>query len=38
MRVALFQCVPLPLDVSANLRRLEKQAIEAAAQGAALLV
>ncbi|WP_285351517.1 carbon-nitrogen hydrolase family protein [Pseudomonas sp. ME-P-057] len=38
MRVALFQCVPLPLDVSANLRRLEKQAVEAATQGAALLV
>lgn len=38
MRVALYQCPPLPLDVSANLMRLEAQAIEASAQGAALLV
>ena len=38
MRVALYQCPPLPLDVSANLRRLEAQAVEASAQGAKLLV
>lgn len=38
MRVALYQCPPLPLDVSANLRRLEAQAVEASAQGASLLV
>lgn len=38
MRVALYQCAPLPLDISANLQRLNAQAIAAAAQGAALLV
>jgi len=38
MRVALYQCPPLPLDISGNLARLEAQAIEAASQGAALLV
>jgi predicted amidohydrolase len=38
MRVALYQCPPLPLDINANLLRLEAQAIEASAQGAALLV
>ncbi|MFJ5299718.1 carbon-nitrogen hydrolase family protein [Pseudomonas sp. NPDC088368] len=38
MRVALYQCPPLPLDISGNLQRLNTQAIEAAAEGAALLV
>lgn len=38
MRVALYQCPPLPLDISGNLQRLKTQAFEAAAQGAALLV
>lgn len=38
MRVALYQCPPLPLDISGNLQRLNTQAIDAAAQGAALLV
>ncbi len=38
MRVALYQCPPLPLDVSGNLQRLKAQAHEAAAQGAALLL
>jgi predicted amidohydrolase len=38
MRVALYQCPPLPLDIQANLQRLNTQAIEAAAQGVALLV
>lgn len=38
MRVALYQCPPLPLDVSGNLARLRTQAAEAANQGAALLV
>jgi 5-aminopentanamidase len=38
MRVALYQCPPLPLDVQGNLRRLKTQASNAAMQGAALLV
>lgn len=38
MRVALYQCPPVPLDVSGNLSRLRTQATEAAKQGAALLV
>ncbi|MEE4948679.1 carbon-nitrogen hydrolase family protein [Pseudomonas alliivorans] len=38
MRVALYQCEPMPLDVSGNLTRLEHQAQAAAAQGAQLLV
>ncbi|CAM3435090.1 carbon-nitrogen hydrolase [Pseudomonas floridensis] len=38
MRVALYQCTPLPLDVSGNLTRLERQAQAAAAQGADVLV
>lgn len=38
MRVALYQCEPLPLDVSGNLTRLEHQAQAAAAQGAQVLV
>ncbi|MBP0942228.1 carbon-nitrogen hydrolase family protein [Pseudomonas alliivorans] len=38
MRVALYQCEPMPLDVSGNLTRLERQAQAAAAQGAQLLV
>ncbi|MFJ3487473.1 carbon-nitrogen hydrolase family protein [Pseudomonas sp. NPDC090202] len=38
MRVALYQCPPLPLDVSGNLHRLSTQAKAAADQGAALLV
>jgi predicted amidohydrolase len=36
MRVALYQCPPLPLDVSANLQRLQRLAMEAA--GADVLV
>ena len=38
MRIALYQCQPLPLDIQANLARLQVQASEAAKQGAALLV
>ncbi|MCI3943400.1 carbon-nitrogen hydrolase [Pseudomonas syringae] len=38
MRIALYQCPPLPLDVSGNLNRLEQQAIAAAGQGALVLV
>ncbi|MEE4818388.1 carbon-nitrogen hydrolase family protein [Pseudomonas alliivorans] len=38
MRVALYQCEPMPLDVSGNLTRLEHQAQAAAAQGAQVLV
>jgi len=36
MRVALYQCPPLPLDVAANLHRLQQLATEA--KGADLLV
>ncbi|MGV8919855.1 MAG: carbon-nitrogen hydrolase family protein [Pseudomonas sp.] len=38
MRIALYQCPPLPLDVRGNLQRLSHKAAEAAAQGADLLV
>lgn len=38
MRLAVYQCQPLPLDIEANLRRLERQAHAAAAAGARLLV
>jgi len=38
MRIALYQCPPLPLDISANLERLKIQAQAAATQGAHLLV
>ena len=38
MRIALYQCPPLPLDVSGNVHRLAQQASQAAAQGADLLV
>jgi 5-aminopentanamidase len=38
MRIALYQCPPLPLNVSANLQRLALQASDAVAQGADLLV
>ncbi|MCY1277514.1 carbon-nitrogen hydrolase family protein [Pseudomonas jinjuensis] len=38
MRLALFQCPPLPNDVTGNLRRLEQAAHQAAEQGADLLV
>ncbi|MEB0041819.1 carbon-nitrogen hydrolase family protein [Pseudomonas sp. MH10] len=38
MHIALYQCPPLPLDVSGNLARLELKASQAAAQGADLLV
>lgn len=38
MRIALYQCPPLPLNVSGNLQRLALKAAEAAAQGADLLV
>jgi predicted amidohydrolase len=38
MRVALYQCPPLALDVDGNLLRLEQQARAAARQGAQLLV
>jgi predicted amidohydrolase len=38
MRVALYQCPPLPLDISGNLQRLKTQASEASAKGATLLV
>jgi predicted amidohydrolase len=38
MRVALYQCPPLPLDVAGNLQRLRTQAAEAASQHVDLLV
>ena len=38
MRVTMYQCPPLPLDVSANLSRLKDRATEAAAQGADILI
>jgi predicted amidohydrolase len=38
MRLALYQCPPLPLDIEANLQRLARQAELAAAAGAQLLV
>lgn len=38
LRIALYQCQPLPLDVAGNLARLEAQAALAAEQGAAVLV
>ncbi|NWC97096.1 nitrilase-related carbon-nitrogen hydrolase, partial [Pseudomonas sp. IPO3779] len=36
MRVALYQCPPLPLDVAGNLQRLQQLAVEA--RGADVLV
>lgn len=38
MRIALYQCPPLPLEPEANLERLRQRATEAATGGAALLV
>ncbi|WP_044871205.1 carbon-nitrogen hydrolase family protein [Pseudomonas sp. LFM046] len=38
MRIALYQCAPLPLAPEANLERLRERAAEAARRGAALLV
>ncbi|GFM86319.1 hydrolase [Pseudomonas cichorii] len=38
MRIAQYQCPPLPLDIGANLLRLEQQAKAAAEQKADLLV
>jgi len=38
MRLALYQCEPLPLDIEANLQRLEQQASACAAAGADLLI
>ncbi|WP_271410329.1 carbon-nitrogen hydrolase family protein [Pseudomonas sp. Q1-7] len=38
MRIALYQCPPLPRDPAANLERLQQRAAEAASRGAALLV
>lgn len=38
MRIALFQCDPLVLDVAANLQRLSETAAQAASRGARLLV
>ncbi|RMQ46261.1 Carbon-nitrogen family hydrolase [Pseudomonas cichorii] len=38
MRIALYQCPPLPLDIAGNLLRLEQQAQAAALQKAGLLV
>ena len=38
MRIALYQCPPLPLEPAANLDRLRQRAAEAARRGAALLV
>ncbi|MNF66503.1 (R)-stereoselective amidase [compost metagenome] len=38
MRIALYQCPPLPLEPAANLERLRQRAAEAARRGAALLV
>jgi predicted amidohydrolase len=38
MRLALYQCEPLPLDIEGNLQRLEQQASACAAAGADLLI
>ena len=38
MRIALYQCPPLPLDIDGNLLRLQRQAEAAVLQGAQLLV
>lgn len=38
MRIAIYQCPPLPLDIDANLARLASQAKAASGQGAQLLV
>jgi predicted amidohydrolase len=38
LKLALLQCASLPLDVPANLQRLDQAAAEAAAAGAQLLV
>lgn len=38
MRIALFQCASLPLDVTGNLARLSHQAHAAAARGASILL
>lgn len=38
LTLALWQCTPLPLDVSANLQRLDAAAATAAKQGADMLV
>jgi predicted amidohydrolase len=38
MRIALYQCPPLPLDINGNLMRLARQAQAAALEGAQLLV
>ncbi|MCV4273438.1 carbon-nitrogen hydrolase family protein [Pseudomonas capsici] len=38
MRIAFYQCPPLPLDIAANLLRLDQQARAAAEQKAGLLV
>ncbi|AOE82989.1 carbon-nitrogen hydrolase family protein [Pseudomonas sp. TCU-HL1] len=38
MRIALYQCPPLPLEPAANLERLQQRAAEAARRGAALLI
>ena len=38
MRIALYQCPPLPLDPEANLERLHQRAAEAAQHGARLLI
>lgn len=38
MRLALYQCDPLPLDVDANLQRLRHQVQASAAAGADLLI
>lgn len=38
LTLALWQCTPLPLDVEANLRRLDAAAASAAQQGADMLV
>ncbi len=38
LNVSLYQCVPQPLDVAGNLRRLDDAATQAAAQGADVLV
>ncbi|WP_296258618.1 MULTISPECIES: carbon-nitrogen hydrolase family protein [unclassified Pseudomonas] len=38
MRVALYQCPPLPLEIGSNLARLKAQAAAAAKQGAGVVV
>ncbi|MFH7495407.1 nitrilase-related carbon-nitrogen hydrolase, partial [Pseudomonas syringae pv. tagetis] len=38
MRVSLYQCPPLPLDVAGNLNRMEQQAQDDAEQGVQVMI